>query len=217
MAILFAFDGPFCYLARVRALRRRQADLERLVAERTAQVEAANSRLAQLAREDSLTGVANRRMLDEMLEEEWRRAIRQRTPLAMLLIDVDLFKDFNDRQGHPAGDACLKAIATSVAQNCRRAGEFVARYGGEEFAALLPGVAAADAFAAAEKVRTGAEALGILHPASTVGPVVTVSIGVAWAMPGAGKTAAGLLYAADQALYRAKQNGRNRVESADLG
>ena len=216
VVLLFAFAGPLFYYARVRALRRRQTELERLVAERTAQVEAANARLAQLAREDSLTGVANRRMLDEMLEEEWRRAIRQRTPLAMLLIDVDLFKDFNDRQGHPAGDACLKVIAASVAATCRRAGEFVARYGGEEFAALLPGVTAADAFAAAEKVRTGAEALGILHPASTVGPVVTVSVGVAWATPGAGKTAAGLLYAADQALYRAKQNGRNRVESATL-
>jgi diguanylate cyclase (GGDEF)-like protein len=134
----------------------------------------------------------------------------------MLLIDVDLFKDFNDRAGHPAGDACLRAIATSVAETCRRAGEFVARYGGEEFAVLLPGASPADARATAEKVRLSAEALGIPHPGSTVAPVVTVSVGVAWVAPEPGGTAAGLLYAADRALYRAKQNGRNRVESAAL-
>ena len=134
----------------------------------------------------------------------------------MLLIDVDLFKDYNDGQCHPAVDACLKAIATAVAQTCRRAGEFVARYGGEEFAVLLPGASATDARATAEKVRKSAEALGIVHPASTVAGVVTVSIGVAWAAPGSRRTAARLLHTADQALYRAKQNGRNRVESAAL-
>ncbi len=214
--LVFAFLGPLFYYARVRALRRRQTELERLVAERTAEVGAANARLEQLAREDGLTGVANRRMLDETLDEEWRRALRQRSPLAMLLIDVDLFKDFNDRAGHPAGDACLRAIATSVAETCRRAGEFVARYGGEEFAVLLPGASPADARATAEKVRLSAEALGIPHPGSTVAPVVTVSVGVAWVAPEPGGTAAGLLYAADRALYRAKQNGRNRVESAAL-
>ncbi len=216
IVLVFVILGPLFYYARVRTLRRRQAELERLVAERTAEVAAANARLEQLAREDSLTGVANRRMLDEMLDEECRRAVRQQAPLAMLLIDVDLFKDFNDGQGHPAGDACLKAIATAVAQTCRRAGEFVARYGGEEFAVLLPGASAADARATAEKVRISAEALGIVHPASTVAGVVTVSIGVAWAAPGSRRTAARLLHTADQALYRAKQNGRNRVESAAL-
>ncbi len=214
--LVFAFLGPLFYYARVRALRRRQTELERLVAERTAEVGAANARLEQLVREDSLTGVANRRMLDETLDEEWRRASRQRSPLAMLLVDVDLFKDFNDRAGHPAGDACLRAVATSVAETCRRAGEFVARYGGEEFAVLLPGASVADARATAEKVRLGVEALGILHPAAPRTGVVTVSIGVAWAAPGSRRTAAGLLHAADQALYLAKQNGRNRVESAEL-
>jgi diguanylate cyclase (GGDEF)-like protein len=103
-----------------------------------------------------------------------------------------------------------------VAETCRRAGEFVARYGGEEFAVLLPGASRADALATAEKVRSGAEALGLLHPASTVAPVVTVSIGVAWFAPRSGGTAAGLLYAADRALYRAKHSGRNRVESGDF-
>ena len=216
VVLFFLFAGPYFYFARVRRLRLRQAELERLVAERTAEVEAVNVRLALMAREDSLTGVANRRMLDEMLDEEWRRAVRQHAPLAMLLIDVDLFKDYNDGQGHPAGDACLKAVAYAVAQTCRRAGEFVARYGGEEFAVLLPGASAADARATAEKVRAAAEALAIPHPASTVSKVVTVSIGAAWASPGSRRTAAGLLHAADQALYRAKQNGRNRVETATL-
>ena len=214
VVLLFAFAGPYFYFARVRRLRLRQGELERLVAERTAEVEAANVRLAMLAREDSLTGVANRRMLDETLDEEWRRAIRQRSPLAMLLIDVDLFKDYNDTHGHPAGDACLKQIATALAQTCRRAGEFVARYGGEEFAVLLPGASAADALATAEKVRLSVESLGISHPASPMAGRVTVSIGVGWAAPGSGRTAAGLLHAADQALYRAKQSGRNRVETS---
>lgn len=214
--LVFVILGPLFYFARVRALRRRQTELERLVDERTAELGAANARLLQLAREDGLTGVANRRMLDETLDEEWRRATRQRSALAMLLIDVDLFKDYNDRAGHPAGDACLRAIAASVAETCRRAGEFVARYGGEEFAVLLPGAALGDALATAEKVRASAEALGLPHPASTVAPVVTVSVGVGWIAPGAGASggsAAGLLYAADRALYRAKQKGRNRVES----
>lgn len=217
--LLFAVAGPIVYFARVRRLRRRQGELERLVDERTAELGAANARLLQLAREDGLTGVANRRMLDETLDEEWRRATRQRSALAMLLIDVDLFKDYNDRAGHPAGDACLRAIAASVAETCRRAGEFVARYGGEEFAVLLPGATLGDALATAEKVRAGAEAMGLPHPASTVAPVVTVSVGVGWIAPGAGASggsggsAAGLLYAADRALYRAKQKGRNRVES----
>ena len=214
--LIFAFLGPLFYLARVRSLRDRQAELERLVAERTAQVEAANARLEQLAHQDSLTGVANRRLLDETLDEEWRRGTRLCTPVALLLIDVDLFKAFNDRLGHLAGDAGLQAIATTLAETCRRAGEFVARYGGEEFAVLLPGAARSDALAAAEKVRRNTERLALPHPASTVAPVVTVSVGVAWADPSSGGTAVELLHAADRALYRAKQNGRNRVESGEL-
>ena len=217
VVLFFAFAGPFFYLARVRQLRLRQAALERLVADRTAEIEAANSRLAQLAREDSLTGVANRRMLDEMLDEEWRRAVRQGTPLAVLLIDVDRFKDFNDRLGHLAGDDCLKAIAASVTQTCRRAGEFVARFGGEEFAVLLPGASRRDALATAEKVRSAVEELALSHPTSTVAPVVTVSVGAAWTAPDTTRTETEILHAADRALYRAKQNGRNRIESNDPG
>ncbi len=217
LAILtFAFLGPLFYYARVHRLSRRQAELERLVAERTAEVEAANARLAQLAREDSLTGVGNRRMLDETLDEEWRRATRLGTPLALLLVDVDLFKPFNDLEGHLAGDACLKTIATTLAETCRRAGDFVARFGGEEFALLLPGASRDDAKAAAEKVRRCVQELALAHRASTVAPVVTVSVGVAWSEPVPGRTVVELLHAADGALYRAKHGGRNRVESGEL-
>jgi diguanylate cyclase (GGDEF)-like protein len=204
---------PVFYLARLRLLRRQKAELERLVAERTAEVAAANERLAQLVREDALTGVASRRRFDEALEEEWRRAQRMGHPLGLVLVDVDAFKAFNDRLGHPAGDACLRAVAAAVASASQRAGELAARYGGEEFALLLPGATVDGAQAVAENVRERVEALAIAHPDSGAAAVVTVSVGVVVRTPA--PESAGpeeLVAAADQALYAAKQIGRNRVE-----
>jgi diguanylate cyclase (GGDEF)-like protein len=215
LAFLFlALAGPLFYRQRVRRLGRQKVDLERLVVARTAEVEAANARLAQLVREDALTGVANRRRLDEALEEEWRRGSRRRTPLALALIDVDYFKAYNDRLGHPAGDACLKAVAQAVVETCQRAGELVARYGGEEFAVLLPGVSREQAGTAAENLRQRVLALALPHPESAVGPQLTVSVGVASTQPAIDQKAADLVAAADRALYAAKQAGRNRVELA---
>jgi diguanylate cyclase (GGDEF)-like protein len=210
--VFFAVAGPAFYLGRVSLLRRQKAALERLVAERTAEVAAANVRLAQLSREDALTGVANRRRLDEVLDEEWRRAVRQRTSLAFLLLDVDFFKAYNDLLGHPAGDACLKAVASAVAEAHRRAGELVARYGGEEFAVLIPGPTREGARAVAEALRRRVQELALPHPGSAVAPVVTVSVGLAWAAPAAGGAPQELVDAADRALYQAKNGGRNRVE-----
>jgi diguanylate cyclase (GGDEF)-like protein len=207
----FAVALPLVYTVRLRRLRRQKLELERLVAERTAEVQAANARLAQLSSEDALTGLANRRRLDEALEEEWRRAVRQRTALGFLLVDVDLFKDYNDRLGHPAGDACLRVVAQAMSEMHRRAGELVARYGGEEFVVLIPGVSRDAVFAAAEALRLRVVALALPHPASTVAAVVTVSVGVAWTEPQPGTSAAGLVSAADRALYSAKDAGRNRV------
>lgn len=215
VVLFFTLAGPLFYLVRVRRLRAQKAELERLVAERTAEVQAANERLAHLAREDALTGVANRRPLDEALEAEWRRAHRTRTPLSLLLLDVDLFKAYNDRLGHPAGDACLKAVAEAVTAICQRAGELVARYGGDEFVVLMPAVSEESAHEVAEKVRKGVQALGLPHPGSTVAPVVTVSVGVASAEPAAGGSPEDLVGAADRALYRAKQGGRNRVSGRE--
>lgn len=214
VVLFFLVAGPVFYLRRVRSLRSQRDRLERQVAERTAEIEAANVRLAELASRDALTGLANRRTFDETLETEWRRAERLGLPLALLMIDVDEFKAFNDAAGHPAGDACLQAVAAALAALFRRAGELVVRYGGEEFAVLLPALARDEAATVAAAARAHVAHLALPHRASSVAPVVTVSIGVAWAEPSHGKRSGELVADADRALYRAKQNGRNRVEVA---
>lgn len=205
-------------LALVELLRRRQrrllaekSMLERAVAERTTDLAQANERLAQLSREDPLTGVGNRRRFDEALDEEWRRATRQRTPLGLLLLDVDCFKAYNDALGHLAGDECLRRVAAEFAAAHTRAGELVARYGGEEFVVLLPGASREAALAAAEHVRQRIAGLALPHPGSTAAAHVTVSVGVGWAQPERGGYPADVVARADDGLYRAKQAGRDRV------
>jgi diguanylate cyclase (GGDEF)-like protein len=165
-------------------------------------------------REDALTGVASRRRFEEALEEEWRRALRLRLPLGLVLVDVDAFQAFNERLGHPAGDACLKSVAGAVAGVSQRAGDLIARYGGEEFALLLPGVGLEGASAVAESVRQRVEDLAIPHPESSASKVVTVSVGVTACSPASWPgQATDLVEEADRALYAAKQAGRNRVET----
>jgi diguanylate cyclase (GGDEF)-like protein len=195
---------------RQRLLLAEKAALERAVAERTTDLAAANERLAQLSRQDPLTGVGNRRRFDEGLDEEWRRATRQRTPLGLLLLDVDCFKAYNDALGHLAGDECLRRVAAEVAAAQTRAGELVARYGGEEFAVLMPGASREGAMAAARNVRQRVAALALPHPRSTAAAWVTVSVGVGWAQPERGGFPADLVARADDGLYRAKQAGRDR-------
>jgi diguanylate cyclase (GGDEF)-like protein/PAS domain S-box-containing protein len=170
-------------------------------------------RFRALAATDGLTGLANRRSFDETFDREWRRARREETPLALLMIDADKFKALNDRYGHPQGDRCLKAITAAIAERVRRPGDLAARYGGEEFAVLLPGTEAAGAHSLAEDIRRAVLALGIEHAGSAEGRV-TVSIGAACVIPGDATAPAQLLAAADAALYAAKANGRNRVEVA---
>jgi diguanylate cyclase (GGDEF)-like protein len=212
--LFFAFAGPLFYLQRVGRISRQKAELESLVASRTHQLAQANEQLAQLSREDGLTGVANRRRLDEALDDEWRRARRLQLPLSFLLLDVDLFKDYNDRLGHQAGDECLKAVAKAVADAHTRAGELVARYGGEEFGVLITGVALAGAAASAENVRRRVAELTLPHPREP-GAVVTVSVGVASASPARGGSPRDLVESADHALYRAKREGRNCVRAVE--
>lgn len=178
------------------------------------QLQEANHELALLARRDALTGVSNRRQFDETLETEWRRARRARQPLALVIVDVDHFKAYNDACGHPAGDACLGTVAATLQRSAHRAGDLVARYGGEEFAVILPALDASRARERAEAMRRAVELCGLPHPASPTAPVVTVSCGVAARVPQRRESASALVQAVDEALYRAKDAGRNRVAEA---
>lgn len=179
------------------------------------ELERANQRLEQLSMLDGLTGIANHRHFQERLDMEWRRARRGKKPLALLMIDIDLFKLLNDAKGHQAGDECLRQIAQALTKCLRRPGEVVARYGGEEFAAILPGLDLEKGKALAERARAAVEDLGITHPASSVSRFITTSVGVASMVPDQMNTSDSLIAAADKALYRAKANGRNRVEAAE--
>ncbi|MCB1927607.1 MAG: GGDEF domain-containing protein [Rhodocyclaceae bacterium] len=170
--------------------------------------------LERLVRLDTLTGIANRRLFEEELWKEWRRAERDRGVLAVISADIDHFKEYNDRYGHPAGDRCLIKVAQAMEQALFRPGDVVARIGGEEFAFVLPGTGADGARAVAEQVRERVAALKLPHEASNVGPMVTVSFGVAATDRGRVTTPTDLVRASDAALYEAKRLGRNRVEVA---
>ncbi|MFZ2490727.1 MAG: diguanylate cyclase, partial [Thermoanaerobaculia bacterium] len=183
--------------ARTRHLRHRTAELEALVAIRTEQLEAANRELERLAGIDGLAGIANRRIFDSRMHEEWARALRLGTPLSLLMIDIDSFKAFNDRHGHLAGDECLRAVAQAISTQASRPGDLVARYGGEEFAVILPAVTAEGALAVAEKMRSAVEALAIDHPGSSVARHVTISAGVASCIPARDADMLELVAAAD--------------------
>ncbi|MFZ2493462.1 MAG: two-component regulator propeller domain-containing protein [Thermoanaerobaculia bacterium] len=200
---------------RMRQFRARHVEMERLVAEKTEELRLANEHLARLSFVDSLTGLANRRRFDEALEEEWNRAMRFRSPIALLVADVDLFKNYNDALGHVEGDRCLTAVARVFLQAARRSGDLVARYGGEELVCLVPGADRTAALALAESLRSSVEALGIPHPASPVSRVVTISLGVAAIVPSIGTSSSSLVEEADASLYRAKREGRNRVAFAE--
>ena len=170
----------------------------------------ARDRLRRLAVTDGLTGLANRRCFDETLDAELRRLARSGGQLALIMLDVDHFKAFNDRYGHVEGDGCLRAVAGVLAREVRRAPDLAARYGGEEFVCVLPGSDLAAAQALAETLRQGIASLAIAHERSSAAPHVTASFGVAGASAAAPLPAT-LIEAADGALYRAKQAGRNRV------
>ena len=165
--------------------------------------------LEQLATRDGLTGLANRRCFDETLHAEWTRALRQRQPLSLLMVDVDNFKADNAANGHLGCDECLKRIATAVASEMR-ANDLVARYGGEEFAVILPNQSLKGAASVAERIRTRVEQLQVPNR-MTPGQHVTVSIGAATAIASPDNSASELVAIADAALYRAKHMGRNRI------
>lgn len=193
-----------------RRLERHTDELRHQVAERTAELEEVNRELRHLSSTDGLTGLANRRLFDEVLASEWARARRHHEPLALLMLDIDFFKKYNDRYGHLAGDDCLRRVAGQIRSALHRAGDLAARYGGEEFAVIAPGIDAEGALALAEGIRQAIEGQAIPH-ADAPGGSVTVSIGVALLIP-AEEAPQILIAQADRALYQAKSNGRNRVE-----
>jgi diguanylate cyclase (GGDEF)-like protein/PAS domain S-box-containing protein len=177
----------------------------------------AEQRLGALAMLDGLTGLANRGRFDERLQEEWARALREGTPLSLLMIDVDHFKKFNDRYGHPAGDACLRSVAKVLRAEARRPADLAARYGGEEFVLLLPNTEAAGCELVAEKVREELRRLDITHAMNPPSRRVTVSLGGATIWPNAelATETSSLIDAADRALYAAKAGGRDRLIMSD--
>jgi diguanylate cyclase (GGDEF)-like protein len=160
---------------------------------------------------DGLTNVANRRCFDQILEQEWNRAVRTHQPLSLLLIDIDFFKNVNDRYGHQYGDLCLVKVSSALQAVLPRSGDLLARYGGEEFAVVLPTTDVPGAKSVAEKLQAAVRSLNIQNETS-IGQYATISIGIAtYEFPNSGSLAT-LFEASDQALYKAKKNGRNRIE-----
>lgn len=189
--------------------------MEALIEERTCTLEALNNKLQALSNTDGLTGIANRRHFDSVLAQEWARGQRSGTPLAVIMLDVDVFKHFNDHYGHLAGDACLQALAGTLAHTTgRRVGELAARFGGEEFIVLLPRANAEAAMDIAQQIQSELRALALPHEGAPFG-IVTVSLGVASTVPQRGQTPDQLVQHADEALYQAKQSGRNCVKLAN--
>ena len=192
------------------SVRASERQLEASVIQRTEELRAAMSKLKELSVTDGLTGIANRRQFDAVLNTEWKRAERTGTPLALALLDVDHFKKFNDRYGHLEGDECLKKVAQVLTQNVLRPAELVARYGGEEFAFIVPNTDGNSAAQLAEKICAALRAENIAHADSAVG-YLTACVGVASMTPRPDTSPVTLIKAADNALYRAKADGRNQV------
>lgn len=205
-------------LARIRSALALKAEMDRRkereneLLEVTRLLETANRKLVEQSTLDGLTGIANRRRFDDFMEVEWKRAQRNDLPLSLIMIDIDVFKAFNDNYGHLAGDECLKKVAKTLQKGLKRPGDLAARYGGEEFAVVLPETNTGGAASLAEELRRRVEKLKIPHAYSPVMDVVTVSLGVATVIPKKDLLPETLIELADKALYRAKEKGRNRFE-----
>ena len=196
--------------ARVRSVLELKQEIDRRKA-RERELEFLNRKLTQLSNIDGLTHVANRRCFDKIFFKEWKSAIRESKYISILMIDIDLFKHYNDHFGHLQGDICLKKVAEAISEALKRPRDFLARYGGEEFVAILPETDIEGAYRTAEDIRLCVAGLGLTHPESDIGDSVTVSIGIASMEPGSGTDLKSLLSASDQALYKAKRLGRDRV------
>ena len=167
--------------------------------------------LSNLAINDGLTGIYNRRYFDETLAREWKRTMREKAPLSLIMLDIDYFKKYNDTYGHQAGDECLRQVATTISGALRRPADMAARYGGEEFVVVLPNLKLEDSAKFGETIRAKIEALKMEHKQSDANPFITVSLGIASVVPSSISSYEELVGAADKALYSAKNKGRNRV------
>ncbi len=174
-------------------------------------------RLESLSVTDGLTGIANRRYFDDFLRAEWLRSKREGGNIGLIMLDIDHFKAFNDQYGHLDGDHCLRKVAKAIKEQAQRPRDLVARFGGEEFAVVLPSIQFEGIKVVAERIQSALASLSIPHEASDTSPVVTVSMGLAWAEPSSADSMESLIEAADEALYAAKSGGRNRFsETVDL-
>lgn len=187
----------------------RRAAEERLN-ESLIELERAKKQLEQLATIDSLTGIPNRRSIDETLQREWLKAVRASEPLALMMIDIDHFKNYNDYYGHQAGDECLKKVAQAIRASLRRPTDYVGRYGGEEFIVLLTHSDWEKAKHMAEKILESVRLLKLPHHASPTAEIVTISVGVNVVIPTPKLSVSSLIHEADEALYQAKHSGRNQ-------
>lgn len=235
--LLILILGYSIHEYRLRLLKARTNLLKKMVRERTEELASANGELASansnlenannelqslakelelLATTDSLTGLANVRRFREFLNKVWSASIREKQELSVILLDVDYFKRYNDTYGHQKGDDCLQSVAQVLKNNVHRPLDLAARYGGEEFVIILSNTGKEGALQVAERVRKGVEALTVLHESSDVAKHVTVSLGVATTRPDASRTSDALIKKADDELYVAKENGRNRVSAGNL-
>jgi diguanylate cyclase (GGDEF)-like protein len=199
--------------AKIRAMRR-LIEMQRALVDVTQELNDANRELQRLSTTDGLTGIANRRLFDELSVREWRRCERMKKPMSIVMVDVDHFKKYNDTYGHQGGDECLKAVAAQVARAAPRASDLAARYGGEEFVLVLGETTLDGAKWVANHIRQHVAELNLPHSSSNIGHV-SVSCGVASVMPQEGMTFDVLLKIADEALYKAKAQGRNTVVCAE--
>lgn len=207
-------------LSRVRSVMRLKREIDKRKAREaelfkmTGQLEMINKTLENLINTDNLTEVGNRRHFEQLLENEWQRAMRRSDSVSLLMIDIDEFKLYNDTYGHHKGDQALKQVAQALNEVIKRAGDFVVRYGGEEFAVVLPNTDVEGALAVAEHLKDEITALAIPHEQSRTADVLTVSIGVASGIPQQDVNKRSIVVAAESALYVAKSEGRNRVKVA---